>query len=49
MMSDLPETVIDCLLAIEEAAMSTDVETDKRKRIVALVHHAERLIGVAPR
>ena len=44
-MADLPETVIDCLLAIEEAATSTDVEADKRKRIVALVHRAQRLIG----
>ena len=49
MMTDLPETVIDCLLAIEEAATSTDVEADKRKRIVRLVHRAELLIGVAPR
>ena len=48
-MTDLPETVMDCLIAIEEAATSTAVEADKRKRIVALEHHAERLIGAAPK
>ena len=44
-MTDLPETVMDCLIAIEEAATSTAVEADKRKRIVRLAHQAERLIG----